>query len=114
MIWQVLIIPTRYKNCKLLFYFYFKITRATYIEFTSIYGGVEFYSENIIRGIDVICSVYNRTDLFLYRVFSSVFSYRGKPELITRHVEVSHNIVINAKQNIKPVLGVFNVNEISC
>ena len=79
-----------------------------------ITGGVEFYSENIVRGTDVICSVYNWTDLFLYRVFGSVFSYRGKPELITRYVEVSHNIVINAKQNIKPVSGVFNVNEISC
>ena len=77
-------------------------------------GGLEFYSENIVRGTDVICSVYNRTDLFLYRVFGSVFTYCGKPELITRHVEVSHNIVINAKQNIKPVSGVFNVNEISC
>jgi hypothetical protein len=77
------------------------------------FGGVEFYSENIIRETVVICLVYNRTDLFQYRVFGSIFTYRGKPELMTRHMEVSHNIAINAKQNIKPVSGVLNVNEIS-
>jgi hypothetical protein len=76
-------------------------------------GGAEFYSENIVKRTDVICSVYDRTDLFLYRVFGLVFSYHGRPELITGQVEVSHNIVINAKQNIKPMSEVLNVNEIS-
>jgi hypothetical protein len=78
-----------------------------------VIGGAEFYSENIVKRTDVICSVYDQTDLFLYRVFGLVFSYHGRPELITGQVEVSHNIVINAKQNIKPMSEVLNVNEIS-
>jgi hypothetical protein len=35
-----------------------------YISIIKKFGGVEFYSENIIRGTDVTCSVYNRTDLY--------------------------------------------------
>ena len=56
-----------------------------------IIGGVEFYSKNIIRETDV-----NR--LILYGVFGSVFTYRGKSELMTRHVGSSHNIAINANK----------------
>ena len=32
-------------------------------------GGVEFYSENMVKRIDVIYSVYTRTGLLLNRLF---------------------------------------------
>ena len=36
-----------------------------------IIGGVEYYSENIIKRADVVCSGYDRTDDTLHRVFGS-------------------------------------------
>ena len=48
-------------------------------------GGVKYYSKNIIKGFDVICSGYNWTDVILPRMFGSTQYGYGKSKLMTRY-----------------------------
>ena len=76
------------------------------------FGGVVFYSEIINERADVICSVMTEWVCFRTGCSDPLISITKNLNNIIRYVEISHNVIINVKQNIKPVAGVLNAHEI--
>ena len=77
-----------------------------------VIGGVVFYSEIINERADVICSVMTEWVCFRIGYSDPLISITKNLNNIIRYVEISHNVIINVKQNIKPVAGVLNAHEI--
>ncbi len=63
-----------------------------------IIGGVVFYSEIITRRTDVICSVMTGCVYFRTGCSGPSISITKNPNNMIKHVEASHNVVINVNK----------------